>query len=116
MTNTIPAWEIEKGDSPLDAGAECKRLTRAIIAIEKTVGALRDALQAGIKKHGNSYLETLRQTDAGIYSHHNIDDQIQQMGEDIDFITALLTVDVGPGELASRTAKAVAFPTRQEGQ
>jgi hypothetical protein len=27
----------------------------------------------------------LRQVDAGVYSLHNIDDQIQQMGEDIDF-------------------------------
>ena len=40
-----------------------------------------------------------------------IDDQVQQMCEDIDFIFELLTADVGEGELAKATVDAAAFPT-----
>jgi hypothetical protein len=114
--NRILAWEIEKGDAALDAGVEIKRLYRAIAKAHKAIGSLRDALQPAIKKHGNSYLDTLRQADAGIHSLHNIDGQVQRLGEDIAFIAALLTADVGPGELASSNTQPIVFPTRQEVQ
>ena len=109
---TVPAWGMEKDDSALDAGAECKRITNAITDAHKAIGLLRGILYSQINTYGRDYLGFLRQVDAGIYSLHNIDDQIQQMGEDVDFITALLTADVGEGELASRTVEAVAFPTK----
>ena len=50
--------------------------------------------------------------DAGVYSLNNIDDQIQQMGEDIACISDLLTADVGEGELAQSTVNVIAMPTR----
>ena len=109
---TIPAWELEKEDTSLDAGAECKRITLAINDAHKAIGMLRGILYSQINKHGRDYLGFLRQVDAGVYSLHNIDDQVQQMGEDIDFIFELLTADVGEGELARATVEAVAFPTR----
>jgi hypothetical protein len=109
---TIPAWELEKEDTSLDAGAECKRITLAINDAHKAIGMLRGILYSQINKHGRDYLGFLRQVDAGVYSLHNIDDQVQQMGEDIDFIFELLTADVGEGELARATVDAVAFPTR----
>lgn len=109
---TISAWELEKEDTSLDAGAECKRITLAINDAHKAIGLLRGILYSQINKHGRDYLGVLRQVDAGVYSLHNIDDQIQQMGEDIDFIFELLTADVGEGELAQATIDAVAFPTR----
>lgn len=109
---TIPAWELEKGDSPLDAGTECKRITLAINDAHKAIGLLRGILYSQINKHGRDYLGVLRQVDAGVYSLHNIDDQIQQMGEDIAFISELLIADVGEGELARATVDAAAFPTR----
>ena len=109
---TIPAWEMEKEDSALDAGEECKRVSRAITDAHKAIGALRGILYSQINKYGGDYLGFLRQVDAGVYSLHTIDDQVQQMGEDIDFIASLLTADVGEGELASRTVEAVAFPTK----
>ena len=115
MTNTtIPAWEIEPGDGDLDAGAECKRLTKAIARAHGSIGALRDALQGPIKAHGNSYLTALRQTDAGVYSLRDIDDQVQQMAEDIAFIFGLLAADVAAGELAR--PEAINLPTRQQEQ
>jgi hypothetical protein len=109
---SIPAWELEKGDSALDAGTECKRITLAINDAHKAIGLLRGILYSQINKHGRDYLGVLRQVDAGVYSLHNIDDQVQQMGEDIDFIFELLTADVGEGELAKATVDAVTFPTR----
>lgn len=111
-TPSIPAWELEKEDTSLDAGAECKRITLAINDAHKAIGMLRGILYSQINKHGRDYLGVLRQVDAGVYSLHNIDDQVQQMGEDIDFIFELLTADVGEGELAKATIDAAAFPTR----
>ena len=109
---SIPAWELEKEGTSLDAGAECKRITLAINDAHKAIGMLRGILYSQINKHGRDYLGVLRQVDAGVYSLHNIDDQVQQMGEDIDFIFELLTADVGEGELAQATVDAAAFPTR----
>ena len=111
-TPSIPAWELQKEDTSLDAGAECKRITLAINDAHKAIGMLRGILYSQINKHGRDYLGVLRQVDAGVYSLHNIDDQVQQMGEDIDFIFELLTADVGEGELAQATVDAAAFPTR----
>ena len=109
---TIPAWELEKEDTSLDAGAECKRITLAINDAHKAIGLLRGILYSQINKHGRDYLGVLRQVDAGVYSLHSINDQIQQMGEDIAFISELLIADVGEGELAQATVDAASFPTR----
>ena len=54
----------------------------------------------------------LRQVDAGVYSLSTIDDQVQQLGEDVDFILALLVADVGEGELAESTVDVDAMPSR----
>lgn len=109
---TIPAWEIEKDDSALDAGEECKRITRAISDAHKAIGTLRGILYSQINKHGRDYLGFLRQVDAGVYSLHNIDDQVEQMAEDIAFIAELLTTDAGEGGLAKSTIDAASFPVR----
>ena len=111
--SSIPAWQLEQTeDSALHAGTECKRITHAINDAHKAIGLLRGILYSQINKHGRDYLGVLRQVDAGVYSLHNIDDQIQQMGEDIAFISELLIADVGEGELARATVDAAAFPTR----
>jgi len=107
---TISAWELEKNDTSLDAGAECKRITLAINDAQKAIGLLRGILYSQINKHGRDYLGVLRQVDAGVYSLHSIDDQIQQMGEDIAFISELLIADVGEGELAQATVDATSNP------
>jgi hypothetical protein len=113
-SNAIPAWEIEDtDDSSLDAGAECKRITHAINDAHKAIGLLRGILYSQINKYGSDYLDFLRQVDAGVYSLHNIDEQVQQMSEDIDFISELLVADVGEGELAQSTIEVNSFPTRQ---
>ena len=109
---TIPAWELEKDDAALDAGAECKRITQAINDAHKAIGLLRGILYSQLNKYGTDYLTFLRQVDAGVYSLHNIDDQVQQMGEDIAFISELLVKDVGEGELARSTVDVHSFPTR----
>jgi len=78
--------------------------------LDKAILALRDALQAGIQKHGNSYLQAVRRADAGIYSLRNIDNQVELLREDIAFISELLVTEAKPGELAQ--PQAVEFPTR----
>jgi hypothetical protein len=109
---SIPAWEIQKNDDSVDAAGECKRITQAINDAHKSIGLLRGILYSQINKYGKDYMGFLRQVDAGVYSLSNIDDQVQQMGDDIDFITDLLVADVGEGELAQSTIEVDSFPTR----
>ena len=109
---TIPAWELQKEDNALDATEECKKVSRAINEAHKSIGMLRGILYSQINKYGRDYLGFLRQVDAGVYSLHNIDSQVQQMADDIDFISELLTADVGEGELAQSTVDVASFPTR----
>ena len=54
----------------------------------------------------------LRQVDAGVYSLSNIDEQVQQLSEDVEFILALLVADVGEGELAQSTVDVDSMPSR----
>ena len=109
---SIPAWEIQTDDNSVDAGAECKRITQALNDAHKAVGLLRGILYSQINKYGRDYMGFLRQVDAGVYSLSNIDDQVQQLGEDVDFISALLVADVGEGELAQSTVDVDAMPSR----
>ena len=80
---TVPAWELEKHDDSVDAGAECRRITQAMNAAFKAVAELRGILYSQTNKYGSDYLNFLRQVDAGSYSLHNIDDQVEQLGDDI---------------------------------
>jgi|TARA_R100000084_G_C4650957_1_gene149666 hypothetical protein len=109
---SIPAWEIETHDDSVDAGAECKRITQAINDAHKSIGLLRGILYSQINKYGRDYMGVLRQVDAGVYSLRNIDEQVQQLGEDVEFISALLKADVGEGELAQSTIDVDLMPSR----
>jgi len=109
---SIPAWEIEPHDDSVDAGAECKRITQAINDAHKSIGLLRGILYSQINKYGRDYMGVLRQVDAGVYSLSNIDEQVQQLGEDVEFISALLKADVGEGELAQSTIDVDSMPSR----
>jgi hypothetical protein len=110
---SIPAWQLEQTeDSALDAGEECKRVSRAINDAHKAIGTLRGILYSQINTYGRDYLGYLRQVDAGVYSLNNIDEHVQQMCEDLAFISGLLTADVGEGELAASTVTVDAFPTK----
>ena len=110
---SIPAWELEKDDSAIDAGSECKRITQALNDAHKAIGLLRGILYSQINKYGRDYLGFLRQVDAGIYSLHNIDSQVHQIGDDIAFVSELLVADVGEGELAASTVQVTSLPTRE---
>lgn len=109
---TIPAWEIQTDDSSVDAGAECKRITQALNDAFKAVGLLRGILYSQTQRYGSDYLGFLRQVDAGVYSLNTIDDQVQQLGEDVAFISELLVADVGEGELAQSTVDVDSMPSR----
>jgi len=109
---SIPAWELETHDDSVDAGAECKRITHALNDAFRALATLRGILYSQTHKYGSDYLDFLRQVDAGVYSLNNIDEQVQQMGEDVQFIADLLSTDVGAGELAKSTIDLEAVPTR----
>jgi hypothetical protein len=109
----IPAWELEKDDSSIDAVSECKRITHALNDAFKAIATLRGILYSQINRHGDEYLQFLRQVDAGVYSLSNIDDQIEQIGEDIEFVLDLLQASVGAGELAQSTIDVNSIPSRQ---
>lgn len=109
----IPAWELEKDDSSIDAVTECRRITSALNDAFKSISTLRGILYSQINRHGDEYLQFLRQVDAGVYSLSNIDDQIAQLGEDVEFVLDLLQTSVGVGELAKATIDVSSFPSRQ---
>ena len=109
---SIPAWEIQTDDSSVDAGAECKRITQALNDAHKAIGTLRGILYSQTQRYGSDYLGFLRQVDAGIYSLHSIDDQVQQMSEDVQRIMDILASDAEPGELAQSTVDVDAMPSR----
>ena len=109
---SIPAWELETDDSSVDAGAECKRITQALNDAHKAISLLRGILYSQINKYGRDYMGVLRQVDAGVYSLSNIDEQVQQLGEDVEFISALLKADVGEGELAQSTVDVDSMSSR----
>lgn len=111
-TPQIPAWELEKDDSSIDAVSECKRITHALNDAFKAIATLRGILYSQINRHGDEYLQFLRQVDAGVYSLSSIDDQIEQIGDDVDFVLGLLKTSIGPGELAKATVDVGSFPVR----
>ncbi len=108
----IPAWELEKDDSSIDAVTECRRITSALNDAFKSISTLRGILYSQINRHGDEYLQFLRQVDAGVYSLSNIDDQISQLAEDVEFVLDLLQTSVGAGELAQSTIDVSSIPTR----
>jgi len=112
VTPTIPAWELQKDDGALDAFAESKKISQAVQEAKKSVGILRGILYSQINKHGSVYMDTLRQIDAGVYSVNGIELHIEQIKEDVDFVSNLLAVDAGEGELSRSTVESVVFPTR----
>jgi len=110
---SIPAWQLERtDDSALDVADECKRVSRAITDAARAISTLRGILYTQVNTYGRDYLGFLRQVDAGVYSLHDIDNQIAQLDEDVCFISGLLTADVGEGELAQSTIDINSFPTR----
>lgn len=108
----IPSWELDKDDSALDAGVECRNLSQAVNDAQKAVGNLRAILYSRVNTYGRDYMGFLRQVDAGVYSVGTIDARIEQMNEDLRFVADLLVADVGEGELARSTIDVSAFPTR----
>jgi hypothetical protein len=109
---TLPGWTLQKDDSALDAIEECKEITRAINKAHEAVTLLRGILYKRISVHGRDYMGFLRQVDAGVYSLSTIDHEVRQIGEDVDFVLALLVADVGEGELSQTTVDLSAIPTR----
>ena len=109
---TVPGWTLQKDDGALDAVEECKEITRAINKAHEAVGLLRGILYKRISVHGRDYMGFLRQVDAGVYSLSTIDHEVRQIGEDVDFVLALLVADVGEGELSQATVDLSAIPTR----
>ena len=108
----VKGWTLQKDDGALDPIEECKEITRAINKAHEAVGLLRGILYIRISVHGRDYMGYLRQVDAGVYSLSTIDHQVRQIGEDVDFVLALLVADVGEGELSQATVDLSAIPTR----
>ena len=106
-------WTLQKNDGALDAIEECKEITRAINKAHEAVGLLRGILYKRISVHGRDYMGFLRQVDAGVYSLSTIDHEVRQIGEDVDFVLALLVADVGEGELSEATVDISTLPTRE---
>ena len=109
---TVPGWTLQKDDGALDAIEECKEITRAINKAQEAVDLMRGILYKRISVHGRDYMGFLRQVDAGVYSLSTIDHEVRQIGEDVDFVLALLVADVGEGELSQATVDLSAIPTR----
>lgn len=109
---TIPAWELEKDDSSLDAGAECRKVWQLLQDCSKAISCLRGQLYSATAKYGSSYLQFLREVDAGVYSISAIDHHLNQLIEDLQFVQQLLDAEYDPGELTRNTIDVSQIPTR----
>ena len=98
-TSTIPVWEQERNTQEVDPYSECKKLHDVLFEAEKSLQNLHGVLYHQINKYGTAYLNQMKQFDAGLYSVSNIDEKIDSLHEQTDYLVDLLQKQVEPNDL-----------------
>ena len=98
-TSTIPVWEQERNTQEVDPYSECKKLHDVLFEAEKSLQNLHGVLYHQINKYGSAYLNQMKQFDAGIYSVSNIDEKIDSLHEQTNYLVHLLQKQVEPNDL-----------------
>lgn len=98
-TSTIPVWEQERNTQEVDPYSECKKLHDVLFEAEKSLQDLHGVLYHQINKYGSAYLDQMKQFDAGLYSVSNIDEKIDSLQEQTNYLVDLLQKEVEPNDL-----------------
>jgi len=98
---TTPVWEQERNTQEVDPYSECKKLHDVLYAAEKSLQDLHGVLYHQINKYGSAYLDQMKQFDAGLYSVSNIDEKIDSLHEQINYLVDLLQKNIEPNDLVN---------------
>ena len=98
-TSTIPVWEQERNTQEVDPYSECKKLHDVLFEAEKSLQNLHGVLYHQINKYGSAYLDQMKQFDAGLYSVSDIDEKIDFLHEQTNYLVDLLQKEVEPNNL-----------------
>ena len=98
---TTPVWEQERNTQEVDPYSECKKLHDVLYAAEKSLQDLHGVLYHQINKYGSAYLDQMKQFDAGLYSVSNIDEKIDSLHEQINYLVDLLQKNIAPNDLVN---------------
>ena len=98
---TTPVWEQERNTQEVDPYSECKKLHDVLYAAEKSLQDLHGVLYHQINKYGSAYLDHMKQFDAGLYSVSDIDEKIDALNQQTDYLVELLQKEVEPNDLVN---------------
>ena len=98
---TTPVWEQERNTQEVDPYSECKKLHDVLYEAEKSLQNLHGVLYHQINKYGSAYLDQMKQFDAGLYSVSNIDEKIDSLHEQTNYLVDLLQKEVEPNDLVN---------------
>ena len=98
---TTPVWEQERNTQEVDPYSECKKLHDVLYAAEKSLQDLHGVLYHQINKYGSAYLNHMKQFDAGLYSVSDINEKIDALNQQTDYLVELLQKEVEPNDLVN---------------
>ena len=98
---TTPVWEQERNTQEVDPYSECKKLHDVLYEAEKSLQNLHGVLYHQINKYGSAYLDHMKQFDAGLYSVSDIDEKIDELHEQTNYLVELLQKDIQPNDLVN---------------
>jgi len=97
----IKTYEQERNAQEVDPYSECKKLHDVLYAAEKSLQDLHGVLYHQINKYGSAYLDHMKQFDAGIYSVSDIDEKIDSLNQQTNYLVELLQKEVEPNDLVN---------------
>jgi tryptophanase len=83
----------------VDLHSECERLHNVLYEAETSLQNLNSVLYNQINKYGSAYLDQMKQIDAGLYTVSDIDDQIDRLHQQTNYLVELLQKDIQPNDL-----------------
>jgi len=95
----IKTYEQERNTQEVDPYSECKKLHDVLYAAEKSLQDLHGVLYHQINKYGSAYLGHMKQFDAGLYSVSDIDEKIDSLNQQTNYLVELLQREVEPNDL-----------------
>ena len=97
----IKTYEQERNTQEVDPYSECKKLHDVLYAAEKSLQDLHGVLYHQINKYGSGYLDQMKLFDAGLYSVSNINEKIDSLNQQTDYLVKLLQRQVEPNHLVN---------------
>ena len=97
----IKTYEQERNTQEVDPYSECKKLHDVLYEAEKSLQNLHGVLYHQINKYGSAYLDHMKQFDAGLYSVSDIDEKIDELHEQTNYLVELLQKDIQPNDLVN---------------